>query len=55
LDEQTRTQLADLLDALANGDSIQLGEFGDNSGGPDPAGEQALWLRERADELRAGY
>ena len=47
-------RVADLLDRLANGESVQLGEFGDNSADPDPVGEEAALLRETADGFRAG-
>jgi hypothetical protein len=48
-----REGLADLLDALANGDSVELGAFGGNGGGEaTEADEQAMILRDLADGLR---
>jgi hypothetical protein len=54
LREMTRHRaiaLADLLDQLANGETVALGEFGDAATDTD-ADEQSMILREIADELR---
>jgi hypothetical protein len=53
MDAQTVTEVVTLLEKLANGDTVALGEF-DDSGllGDDPAGQQAEVLREVADMLR---
>jgi hypothetical protein len=48
---QASTGLAQILDRLADGESVQLGEFGNQARTTD-ADEQASLLREVADELR---
>lgn len=52
LSPQARTGLASILDHLADGEEVTLGEFGDQARTTD-ADEQAGALREIADELRA--
>ncbi len=54
MDAQTVAEVVTLLEKLANGDTVALGEF-DDSGllGDDPAGQQAEVIREIADMLRA--
>lgn len=51
--DKTKAAVAALLDRLADGETVVLGAFGDNSssGGTD-ADEEAALLREVADSLR---
>lgn len=46
--------LATLLDNLADGASVKLGEFSDNASPNSEADLHAMLLREWADELRGG-
>lgn len=48
---KAHARVADLLDRLANGDTVALGEFGDNSAATD-ADDEAAVLRDLADKLR---
>ncbi len=50
MNDVTGSCLADLLNQLANGQTIKLGEFGDNASSTD-VDEQAEFLRNLADEL----
>lgn len=49
--KDSRRELAAKLDAMADGEAVQLGEFGDNAESKD-ADEHALVLRSFADLLR---
>lgn len=46
-------RVAKMLDQLADGESVVLGEFGDNADSM-PADEDAMLLREIAEALRRG-
>jgi hypothetical protein len=49
--DRARLDLIEKLEALANGETVTLGEFGDNADSTD-ADEQAETLRDMADSLR---
>lgn len=45
-------RVAGLLERLADGGEVVLGEFADNGAAQDPAGEEAAVLRDLAEALR---
>jgi hypothetical protein len=51
--KQAREKVADLLDSLANGDTVALGDFSDNGSDATEADVLAERLRELAEAERA--